>query len=245
MNNLLKLENAYNVRSLGGYKTKNNKTVNPTLFLRGDCLSKLSNNDMEYLINYGLGAVIDLRSSDELLEKPNKFFDSDSIKYYNIPLIANQSNGSNSAQDLTKVLMANARESFPKFYIDMLSKSKDGIKKVFETIHDNLDKTILFHCTAGKDRTGVVAMLLLGLAGVSTEDIIENYVVTFDNNSKNPAFESAIKVMPIEVFYSEKEYIIPSIKYIEENYGNYYDYLLSTGLSSDILDEIVDRLCIN
>ncbi len=242
MNNLLNLENAYNVRTIGGYKTKNNKTVTEKLFLRGDCLSKLSENDMNFLINYGLGTIIDLRSNDEIQERPNKFFDSNKIKYYNMPLIANQSNGNNNAQDLTKVLMTNARESFPKFYLEMLSKSKDCIRDIFEIIGDNLDKTILFHCTAGKDRTGVIATLLLGLVSVSTEDIISNYVFSFENNCKNPDYEEASSKIPVEVFYSLEEYIRPSIDYIENNYGSYYDYLLSTGLTAKTLDKIIDKM---
>lgn len=238
MNNLLNLEKAYNIRTIDGYKANGDIIINSKLFLRGDCLSELSENDVNYLLEYGLGTVIDLRSADELISKPDVFEKDSRVKYYNVPLIANQENGGNNAQDLTKLMMKNAREVFPKFYIEMLDKSKDGIKQIFEIIEENLDKTILFHCTAGKDRTGIIAMLLLGLVSVSDEDIIANYVVTYENNCKNPSFSESRKSLPLEIFLSDKEYIVPSIEYIKINYGSYFDYLLSTGLSTKTLENI-------
>ncbi len=241
MNNLLKLEKAYNVRTLGNYTTTNGKAINGALFLRGDCLSKLNQADIEFLLNYNLGTVIDLRSSDEIEKKPNALRNNPNVKYFNIPLIANQEG---VPQDLTQLFMENPVETFPKFYIEMLHKSKSSFKEIFEIIEQNLDKITLFHCTAGKDRTGVVSMLIQGLAGVSTEDILSNYIVTYENNRKNPDFNKVSQKLPVEIFYSTKEYLMPSIQYIEENYGTYYNYLLSTGLNEETLNNILEKLVI-
>lgn len=241
MNSLIPLENAYNVRGIDGYTNKYGKTVRPKLFLRGDGLSNLSENDISTLIEYGVSTIVDLRSDSELKSNPDKFLNNKNFKYYNIPLVPMKSG---KVQDLTQIdLTTNVKTRFPLFYIDMLENSKQNIKKMFKVFASNIDKTTLYHCTAGKDRTGVTSMLLLGLADVSTEDIIDNYVVSYENILKSNFFSDIEnKNFCIELAYSNKEYILPSIKHIENNYGSYYKYLLSTGLRKKTLDKIKNAL---
>ncbi len=239
MNNLLKLEKAYNIRHLGGYKASNGNITKDAIFLRADSLSFLSQNDIDTLINFGLGSVIDLRSAKEIEDHPNKLSNYQGINYINIPLMVTEGDIS---QDLTKVVMKDPKQAMPQFYVGILGKSKHLIKKLFEFIEQNLDKTILFHCTAGKDRTGITAMLLLGLCDIDKEQIIDNYVVTFENNTKNPNYLHVAENHPIEILRSDKEYIEAAIDYIEEYYGSYYEYLLSTGLSKNTLDTIKNKM---
>ncbi len=237
---MIKLQNAYNLRDIGGYKTSDGKTVNNTIFLRSDSLSFLSDEDISSLLEYGLGSVIDLRSVDELSKYPNPFSAHNDINFTNIALIVDENSG--DVQDVTKMFLNNPSESIPKLYVQMLTKSTENIKQVFEFIGNNLDKTILYHCTAGKDRTGIISMLLLGLANVSREDIIKNYTITYENNKLNPNFEEVTKLYPVEILYSTKEYITPAIDYIENNFNSYYDYLISIGVSEEILNKITEKL---
>lgn len=241
MNSLITLEKAYNVRGIDGYKNKYGKTVSAKLFLRGDGLSRLSENDIKTLVEYGVGTVIDLRSDSELEKEPNKFLNNKNVKYYNLPLVPIK-NG--KIQDLTQInLHDNVKESFPLFYIDILENSKVNIKKMFKVFAANLDKTTLYHCTAGKDRTGVTSMLLLGLADVPNEDIIDNYTVSYENISKSDIFKNLKKGdHALDLAHSDKEYIIPSINHIKNKYGSYYKYLLSTGLRKKTLDKIKNAL---
>lgn len=241
MNNLINLEKAYNVRGIDGYVNKYGKTVKSKLFLRGDGLSNLSKNDIQTLVDYGVGTIIDLRSASELKAEPNKFLNNENVKYYNLPLVP-MKNG--ETQDLTQInLQDNAKESFPSFYIDMLENSKINIKKMFKIFAANLDKTTLYHCTAGKDRTGVTSMLLLGLAEVSNKDIISNYIVSYDNIIKSDIFKNIKKDDPaLDLVYSNEEYLIPSLNHIKNKYGSCYKYLLSTGLRKKTLDKIKSAL---
>ncbi len=240
MNNLLPLENAYNIRHLGGYITKNGDITNSTSFLRADSLSFLSERDIKTLLSFGLGTVIDLRSSDELKENPNPFASTNKATYINFPLKI--SKDESISNDLTKLITNNPKTALPAFYVSVIKDSKEQIKELFELISQNLDKTILFHCTAGKDRTGLTSMLLLGLCDVSREQIIENYVVTFENNINNPNFKKIDKTFPKEILRSDKEYILAPMDYIENNYSSYYEYLLSTGLDNKTLDKIKSKM---
>ncbi len=240
MNNLLNLEKAYNVRHLGGYTTKDGKITNDKSFLRADSVSFLSDSDIETLLNFGLGTVIDLRSADELASNPNPFASNNKANYVNLPLKVSQSDS--ISNDLTKLATDDPRTAMPTFYVGVIKNSKGQIKELFEIIESNLDKTILFHCTAGKDRTGITAMLLLGLCDVPKDQIIENYVITYENNIKNPNYTALDANVPYEILLSDKEYILAPIEYIENNYDSYYDYLLSTGLSKETLDKIKNAM---
>ena len=117
----------------------------------------------------------------------------------------------------------------------LILENKVAIKKIFEIIAE-AKGGVLFHCTAGKDRTGLVAMLILGLAGVTRKDIVANYEVTFTyvpilmDETINPALA-----------YSRPEYIITAIEFIEQNYGTYREYLKSCDLTDEILDKIKSK----
>lgn len=111
---------------------------------------------------------------------------------------------------------------------------KKLIKNAFETIANAEEGTILFHCTYGKDRTGILAALLLGIANVKDEYIVENYLncYLFDCPSEN--YENEYK--------KGKENIEKIIKYIIDTYESFDNYLISSGLSKENLYKVKKRI---
>src|SRR5699024_12081763 len=97
----------------------------------------------------------------------NPLSNEDFCTYHNIPL---------AVQPVSE-LNADAVETMGDFYVSVLEESKT-IKEVFDVIAES-DGGLVFHCMAGKDRTGLIAMLLLGLVGVSKKDIVSNYEVNY------------------------------------------------------------------
>ena len=96
---------------------------------------------------------------------------------------------------------------------------------------DNPEKTILFHCAAGKDRTGMTAALLLMLAGVAKEDIIRDYTVTTENlYSVLERFSYENDENLKDYLGSEGEYIEKFINHIEKKYGGAEAYMRKIGL---------------
>ena len=83
----LPMENAYNVRELGGYATKKGSVTNHHQFLRSENLTDITEEDKTFLIEYGLSAIIDLRSREEALIYPNPFRGNAAVNYMNCPLI--------------------------------------------------------------------------------------------------------------------------------------------------------------
>ena len=233
----LPVKNAYNIRELGGYPCYNPSGITKwRAFLRADDLSALDANDIEFLMNYGIRSVIDLRGKEEIQAHPNPFAKIKEADYISIPLI------SGTLSDITRESSTNSTNFIYSFYMDIITNEKTAIKNIMCAIANCAPGCILFHCTAGKDRTGIIAALLLGLAGVNQADIISNYEATYTYIKQNPTMIKHSKKVPEEFLYSKAEYIESVLDYINEFYGDIYSYLISTGISEETLDIITQKI---
>lgn len=231
----LPLENAYNVRELGGYYTKTKELTMWHRFLRGDDISKLSSKDIEYLINYGVSCVIDLRSQEECDQAPDAIKDIEQIQYLHVPFMKG------NVGDATKLVNL---ENFDLgyFYVEIL-KDKKLITNILEVIASAKEGCILFHCSAGKDRTGVLSMLLLMIAGVSVCDMEANYQLTYTYLKEKPGlFDMIREDMDISCMYSKPESIRVAIDYILDTYGDINNYLKECNVSVKTIESIKKKL---
>jgi protein-tyrosine phosphatase len=165
---ILNLEGTHNVRDLGGLETGPNTRTVSGRFLRADSLHDMSVGAQMMLLESGLKTVIDLRSPKELERFPNPFADHDEVKYLNVSLFGSLF----EAEDANAIM-----PSLEGIYVSALEMCRPAIRTVLETMA-NSESLTLFHCTAGKDRTGIIAALLLGNAGVPDEAIAEDYALT-------------------------------------------------------------------
>ncbi|MCD5001588.1 tyrosine-protein phosphatase [Enterococcus saccharolyticus] len=220
----LPLENTYNTRELGGYQTSNGMTAWKT-FLRSDDLKNLSENDLQFLVDYGVSTVIDLRGEKENQEGPHP--KESSFYYYNIPL---------ASENAVNMELPLADFRFEDFYIQMLLDKQSGIRQIF-TILAEAPNAVLFHCAAGKDRTGVVAALILGSVGVSNADIIANYQITHTYLSVNPSFAKSLAPMT-ELLRSDAEVMAATLAFIEQTFESIPAYLRQIGVTEDELAAI-------
>ncbi|MDF9825047.1 protein-tyrosine phosphatase [Breznakia sp. PF5-3] len=238
MKNLVRLplENAKNVRELGGYPIRDNQSTKWHCFLRSDDISALSDYDVKYLKAYGLTSILDLRSDKEIKERPDTLMGDKDIVHKHVPFMIQ------GIGDVSEVDSVEVDFTMGSFYLGLL-KHKEQVKTIMKTIADMPDGVMLFHCAAGKDRTGVVAMLLLGLVGVDRQDIITNYEQTFTNlrYKKGSHLFDEIEKDQMHFMYSLPEYMEPSLDYIEKTYGNVEQYLLSCNIEQQVLQKIKDR----
>lgn len=225
----LPLETTYNTRELGGFPAKNHVTKNH-LFLRSDDIGDLSGNDVTFLKSYGLTTIIDLRSAREVENKLSPFVDI--FDYHNIPL------ATNGQADVTQIDMTNFK--LDEFYIDCLENSQSEIKQIFQIFAENKG-TILFHCAAGKDRTGVIAALLLGGMEVNKGDIIANYQVTNAYLMENPNSLMQQMSHPSHLMHSDPDTMLKMINHIHHKYGTIVDYLLDIGVQQEQLLRIRNK----
>ena len=227
----LPLEGIENCRELGGYGTKNGEQVKWHTFLRSSDMTDATDEDITFLKEYGVSTVIDLRREGEVAARKNPLAESDFCDYHNIPLFT---------QPLTDITIPK-NFHMGKFYEELLEKTTT-LKNIFETIDQAKEGVIVFHCMAGKDRTGVLAMLLLGLVGVEKKDIVSNYEVTYSNLESFHKHDILPAGIPKELLFSSREYIAHVYDYLIETYQSFDNYLLTKNVNREVIDRVKDRL---
>ena len=161
----LQLSGCFNLRELGGYTTSEGKQIKWRTLLRSDSLHRLPPSHQQQLIDYDVKTIIDLRSSFEIEKEGYAFSNQSEIKYFNLPLM--EENTINIDKSLAELTLFELNLFF-------LEERSPAIKTVLETIASQ-QTAVLIHCTAGKDRTGIIIALLLAIADVPITTIAEDY----------------------------------------------------------------------
>lgn len=224
----LPLRQTYNTRDLGGYASATGTATRWQAFLRSDEPAHCDREDIDFLLGYGLRTVIDLRTQAECDYAPNPFAQIEGVHYVNIPL------GFDTIPDV--MALKDPTDNIPsltKFYLYILEKKQYQVREIMDLMVDRLPHTALFHCVVGKDRTGVIAMLLLALAEVSKADIIANYEVTFSHVSENPRLKKAFAEDRNDLMLSKREFMQPAFDLIQQRFGSAADYLHHIGMTPE------------
>jgi protein-tyrosine phosphatase len=236
----ISLEGCLNFRDLGGYTGEGGAVIRYGRVYRADDLSRLSAADMIAIGKLGLSDVIDLRSAGELDMAPNPLRNFPG--YHHIPLL----DGVNSETGGPPRIRRQVCQSLPEMYRFLLTDSAPLFGRIFRVLAAAAGAAV-FHCTAGKDRTGVTAALLLNLCGVADGDIIADYALTYElmrarfEVMAQKARESGV-LIPDHMFHSEAAFMREFLDFLKRSYGGAEQYLLGAGLDLQELRGIKDRL---
>ncbi len=246
----LNMSSISNARELGGYKTRDGKTVRKGVLLRTAVLTDASEEELNSLIfDYNLSAVIDLRASYELDEEPEPVLDG--IAQYNFKIMDEQMMAERAAgiyhvltdpnvdpvTRMTAILESGVISD--QMYVEFLQgeTGKAGFREFFRVLLETPEgSSVLWHCTNGKDRTGVAAMLLLGVLNVDEKTIMDDFMLT------NTFYEEEISAMRTQLgkYITDEAmldelmvtgkgvhapYMQNAIDYIKENYGDIPGYV--------------------
>ena len=232
----LPLAGAHNVRDLGGYPTEDGKTTKYKAFLRGDSLHGLTKEDEEYLDGYGVRLVIDVRGNNEAFLHPDHI-DKKRIKRLHVPLLDHIQ---------SEAMLGKLPDDMGGMYIGLVENSKDGLKEIFANMAGEEGVT-LYHCTAGKDRTGIITLLVLKLAGVADDAVLADYAVSetymkdmFEKQRR--MVEKAGVNVPDYVFRSKPEYMQKLMEHIAGKYGAAEGYLEAIGLSGGEIGRLKGKI---
>lgn len=186
-----------NFRDLGGIPTENGKRIKSKKILRSAEIVDLCNDDRELLINdYNLKTIIDFRSQDEVEDRPDDKFEG--VKYYNIDVLENLKNSKiikNSKRNLENIKsVKEVMELMTSVYETLVTdeNSSAGYRKFLDEFLMLNEGSLIFHCFAGKDRTGIAAAIILTLLGVKEDDIFVDYMLTNKLRAKNIGEKTAI-----------------------------------------------------
>lgn len=240
-------------RDLGGIKNKEGKTIKPNMIIRGKSLYKLKNKDIQKLKTFNLSKIIDLRTAVEIDEKPNVKIDN--IKYLHMPIFKEKTAGITHEKEQSKLKMLLNMMSIENLYKLMVT-DEYSISQLKSIIHEiiNSDKhPVLFHCTAGKDRTGVVAMLLLNILDVDEESIMKNYLeINKTHKPKANLFYVLINVLmwnkelakKARSYYMVHErYLETALEAIKETYGSIENYITEAlGVTNEMKQEFKNKV---
>lgn len=168
------LEGAFNFRDLGGLPTVDGATTRAGLMFRSDALHHLLPSDVEHLTELGMRTIIDLRSAVELERTGRGPLESTDMQWLHAPL----SHGDAAAGNVLPPALAEG--DLGRHYAESLDERTETLAAVIEHLATRDNLPAVFHCTAGKDRTGMVAALVLSLVGVSDDVIVHDYTLTDD-----------------------------------------------------------------
>lgn len=219
---------AENARDLGGYPISSAAMTAFGKIIRSDNFLSITPEEESFLLKHKFNTIVDLRALEEVEALPDIFYRRKNFSYYNAYLP--EGNFTPAApEDVAPVYL-----TFTGNFVSM--------QKVFKIIA-NTDGGVIFHCAAGKDRTGVVAALILLLAGVPIEDITADFLLsaTYLYN-RLTAGERAIPPRPMTVTLPRRSYMIDFLDLFHEKYGNVESYMKLIGITPEEISKIKDKL---
>ena len=240
------LKSVTNFRDIGGYKTCKGQTVAWRRVFRSGEFRNMTQDDLKRLTNeLGVVSVIDLRSGPELENNSKGLLEGSEIKYCNIAFMTDDDPGANASRYAHCINMG-------EFYLEM-ARQKDYGKRIIEALEviaDPKNHPIVFHCAVGKDRTGMLAAVLLSLLGVAEKDIIEDYALSepyMDEllaRLKNNPPKSGGPPMDIPEYFwkATPESMTLFLSTLRHEYGSINGYLEHMGMEPSLVGRLESAL---
>jgi len=232
------LAGTMNTRDLGGLPLSGGRLTAPGVFMRSDVPMGLHAEDFAKLARLGLTTVIDLRQPHELERDPSCLQGRDGVDWHHVEVWGHIDEEEGPADKFDIVA----------FYLAALDHAGSGFARAFDILASSKGAA-LFHCTAGKDRTGLLALLLLEVAGVPTELIVADFALTHDrigplrerlladaerNGVSREQFSRLLGATP--------DMIEPAIEHLRSRHGGAAAYLKRHGVARATLDEVRRKL---
>ena len=229
------MESINNFRDFGGYRTRNATCIKEGLLYRSGDLSKATDADLEHLSSLGIKTVCDLRSEGERRREPDRVPTARPFTFFNIPMRPIVEYHGRSLKRLLSLMFGSERrmdyvaESY-QAYREYATSYLPQLKALFRRISNPENLPVLIHCSAGKDRTGVVASLIQLVLGVSVETAMDDYLKTngtlsaytedvFRRLSKLGYFGVPWKRLYIPLFDARRDFLNAALEQVKEEFG--------------------------
>lgn len=227
---------AKNFRDLGGYQAANERSVRWRMLYRSDDLHKLTNIDLQRLSVLYLNRVIDFRAVHETEREPDRLPAGVGIRQVEIPIL---DSSTRVWHDSREAMVKNLQSLDPAKYmvetnVELATRFMPEMRKFMGEVFSADGYPILFHCTAGKDRTGFAAAILLRMLGIPLETVMQDYLLT------NEYFLTAYKwrLMLMQILRGKKfisgvkgfmsahpQYLSAAFETIDREHGSFENYV--------------------
>lgn len=231
---VLPLEGGRNFRDLGGYATADGKRVKWGKVFRSGTMAGLTPADYQYLSKLGIKSVCDLRTKHERSAEPNKWVEAANIAYWTRDY--DMSDGDLGAMLSKGTTAEQMKQAMTAMYRELPVEQAPAYRDIFQRLAGG-EIPLAFNCSAGKDRAGTAAALILSALGVPDETVFADYamsekVLDFDKMMRESRGSEALGPMaklPPEVIQpllaSDPAYIKAAFASIREKYGSVPNYL--------------------
>jgi protein-tyrosine phosphatase len=233
----LNFEGAHNMRDIGGYFTNDGCVTRWGRLLRADSMHGLTRNDQSVLSQYGIGTIVDLRFSSEAQRQPSVYAKSAFVNYTHVPL-------HEPYADPERMI-----DSLGGYYAFLVDNCQAQIYRVFGLLTQIQAMPAAVHCTAGKDRTGVIIALVLGALQVPDETIVADYALTervaaplmrkLRAEAEQAGMSSA---WGDKMFGSDPQHMRFFLRHLQDRYGSAAAYLRLIGVTDAELNRLTANL---
>jgi len=252
--NPIEVKKVYNFRTVGNIKNSEGRTLKAGKFYRSGHLHKLKKRSFKELQSLGIKEVIDLRNSKEISDQPDQL--PDGIIYKKYSAFADKGDQLTQARKLVlkgKVNGSDADKRMIDFYREYVTENPEVIKKIITEILES-DQPVLYHCTAGKDRTGITTALILTILKFDKETIYDDYLLS--NNYRKKLVMKRLNLadhlhflypkMDVKVLeklsWVEIAYLDAAFDEINKKYGSTDIYIQQVlGISMDKREEYIKK----
>jgi protein-tyrosine phosphatase len=252
------MEAIHNFRDFGGYKTENGSRLKKGLLYRSGGLSKATDADLQELSELKIKTICDLRSAHERKKEPDIFPDGEPVTFFNIPMRPIVDYHGRSLKRLFSLMFGEERrrdyiaESYAA-YREYATGYLPQLKELFIRISNPDNLPLLIHCSAGKDRTGVVVSMIQKILGVAPAVVMNDYLETNQNlgeytteiadRLKKLAYFGVPWKMYMPLFEARTDYLNEAFLQIKEEFGVFDKWMRrGLGFSEKEKDALADVL---
>lgn len=236
-------EGLHNTRDLGGLPAADGRRIRPALLLRSGDLRHAAQSDLARLLaDYHLEAVVDFRTNLERQKDPDPCDRMEGVVFYDFPVLSMEAvgvtHGGNVAQDLKELAGVDVHEVVREVYRKALlaPEGQEAYRSFLTVLLESNGGAVLWHCTEGKDRAGLGAVIVERALGVPEADVRADYLATnlfARNRAEKMLDELAEKFPPLRaldgdidsVFYAYSDYYDAGMEAVRKEYGSFDAYL--------------------
>lgn len=233
---------AFNFRDLGGYHASDGRVTRWGRLYRSDALQDLTENDVVLLHSLGIVTVLDLRGGAEIERTGRGLLGSESIRFVNPSVLRNEIEDKRLASELDEDYLSQR-------YLQYLEEGGPAFVRAFEEMAISENYPMVFNCFFGKDRTGVLAALVLSCLGVDDQTIVDDYALTttrmqfiIEKLQGDPVYRETIERANPLVLAANAATMSQFLRNLNSQFGGARSWALSAGALPQQLDRLSDAL---